>query len=73
MKLAGLGHGRPIATVLLFGLIPVATYVPALLALGFVAIVCASLITYEALSHRASRARIRSQRGAVSLDEALRV
>src|SRR6266540_3032093 len=40
----GLGRGRPAATVVLLGLIPVATHVPALLALGLVAAVCVALI-----------------------------
>jgi low temperature requirement protein LtrA len=69
----GLGHGRPIATVLLLALVPVAKRLPALLALGLVALVCVSLIVYEALSHQASRAWIRSRRGAFSLEEAMRV
>jgi len=66
----GLGRGRPAATVLLLGLLPIATHVPALLALGLVAVVCASLIAYEALRHRASRAWIRSRRGAFTMEEA---
>ena len=45
----GLGRGRPIATVLLLGLLPVAREAPALVTLGLVAAVCASLIGYEAL------------------------
>jgi low temperature requirement protein LtrA len=69
----GLGRGRPVATVLLLGLVPVATHVPALLALGFVAVVCASLILYEALAHPVSRAWIRSRRGAFTLEEAMQV
>jgi low temperature requirement protein LtrA len=69
----GLGRGRPVATVLLLGLVPLATLVPGLVALGLVAVVCASLILYEALAHRASRAWIRSRRGAFTLDEAMRV
>src|SRR5207249_1031029 len=67
----GLGRGRPIATVLLFGLIPAATHVPALPALGLVAAVCVSLIVYEVVRHRESRAWIRSRRGAFSMEEAL--
>ena len=59
----GLGRGRPIATVLLLGLIPVATRVPALTALGLVAAVCVSLIVYEVVRHREARALIRSRRG----------
>jgi low temperature requirement protein LtrA len=65
----GLGRGRPVATVLLLGLVPLATHVPALLALGLVAVVCSSLIVYEALRHRASRAWIRSRRGAFTMEE----
>jgi low temperature requirement protein LtrA len=69
----GLGRGRPIATVLLLGLIPVATQVPALLALGLVAAVCVGLIVYEVVRHREARARIRSQRGAIAIEEASRM
>ena len=69
----GLGRGRPVATVLLLGLVPVATRMPALLALGLVAVVCASLIAYEALRHQESRAWIRSRRGAFTLEEAMQV
>ena len=66
----GLGHGRPTATVLLIGLIPLATVVPALTALGLVAAVCATLIFYEALRYREHRAWIRSRRGAFTMEEA---
>jgi low temperature requirement protein LtrA len=69
----GLGRGRPVATVVLLGLIPVAREVPALLALGLVAAVCVSLIAYEVAWHRASRAWIRSRRGAFTLEEAARI
>ena len=69
----GLGRGRPGATVLLLGLLPLARQVPALTALGLVAAVCASLIAYEALRYREARARIRSQRGAFTMEEASRV
>lgn len=68
----GLGHGRPIATILLLGLVPIAKEVPALTALGLVAVVCAALIAYEALRYRESRAWIRSRRGAFTLEEAAR-
>ena len=37
----GWGHGRPVATVVLLALVPVATVVPALAALGLVAAACA--------------------------------
>ena len=67
-----LGHGRPIATVLLLGLLPVARIVPALTALGLVAVVCASLIGYEAIRYREGRAWIRSRRGAFTMEEAAR-
>jgi low temperature requirement protein LtrA len=66
----GLGRGRPVATVVLLGLIPVATELPALIALGLVAAVCVSLITYEAIRHREARAWIRSRRGAFTMEEA---
>src|SRR3989440_12414472 len=68
----GLGRGRPIASVLLLGLVPVAREVPALAALGMVAAVCVSLIAYEALRYREGRAWIRSRRGAFTMEEAAR-
>lgn len=51
----GLGWGRPVATVALLGLFPMAGEVPALTALVIVAAVCASLIGYEVLRHRGAR------------------
>jgi len=66
----GVGRGRPIATVLLLGLLPVATEVPALTALGYVAAVCVGLIVYEVVAHREARAWIRSRRGAFTMEEA---
>jgi low temperature requirement protein LtrA len=69
----GLGHGRPIATVVLFGMIPLVTMVPALVALGLVAAVCATLIAYEAIRYRESRAWIRSRRGTFTMEEASRI
>lgn len=69
----GLGRGRPVATVILFGLIPVAGQVPALVALGLVAAVCAGLIIYEALRHRYERTWIRSRRGGFTMEEARRI
>jgi hypothetical protein len=69
----GLGRGRPVATVVLLGLFPVAREVPALTALGLVAVVSVSLIVYEAVRHRESRAWIRSRRGAFTMEEASRV
>jgi low temperature requirement protein LtrA len=68
----GLGHGRPVATILLLGLIPLAMAVPALTALGLVTAVCAALIAYEAIRYREHRAWIRSRRGAFTLEEAAR-
>ncbi|MGH2681653.1 MAG: low temperature requirement protein A [Actinomycetota bacterium] len=69
----GLGHGRPIATLLLVGMLPLARVVPALAALGLVAAVCAALIAYEALRYPYARAWIRSRRGAFTMEEASRV
>jgi low temperature requirement protein LtrA len=69
----GLGHGRPIATIGLLGLVPVAREVPALLALVFVTVVCAALVAYEALRYPAARAWIRSRRGSFTLEEASRI
>jgi low temperature requirement protein LtrA len=58
----GLGHGRPVAAVVLLALIPVAMVVPALVSLALVAAVCVALISYEVLRHRAERAWIRQRR-----------
>jgi low temperature requirement protein LtrA len=69
----GLGHGRPVATLVLLVLFPVTRNVPALTALGLVAAVSWALIAYEALRHRESRAWIRSRRGAFTTEEARRV
>jgi len=69
----GLGHGRPVATILLLGVFPLAREVPALAALGLVAAVCAALIAYEALRYPHARAWIRSRRGAFTMEEAARV
>jgi low temperature requirement protein LtrA len=68
----GLGHGRPVATVVLLGLIPVAVAVPALTALAMVTVLCAALIAYEALRYRYARRWIRSRRGAFTMEEARR-
>jgi low temperature requirement protein LtrA len=65
----GLGRGRPVAAVVLLGLLPVARQVPALTSLALVAALCVCLIAYEALRHRESRAWIRRQRGALNLEE----
>jgi low temperature requirement protein LtrA len=69
----GLARGRSVATVVLLGLIPVATEVPALVALGLVAVVCVSLIVYEVVRYREARAWIRSRRGAFTTEEAARI
>jgi low temperature requirement protein LtrA len=69
----GLGHGRPVATIVLLGLVPLATMVPALVGLGLVAAVCVALIAYEAIRYRESRAWIRSRRGAFTMEEASRL
>jgi low temperature requirement protein LtrA len=60
----GIGHGRPVATVLSLALLPVATRIPALAALSLVAAVCTGLIVYETLRWRDDRARIRRERDA---------
>lgn len=65
-----LGRGRPAAAVLTLGLIPVATHIPGLAALALVTAVCVALILYEVLRYRDSRARIRSQRGSFTIEEA---
>jgi low temperature requirement protein LtrA len=67
------GRGRPVATVALLALIPVATTVPALVALALVAGVCAALIAYEAVRYSGARAWIRSRRGSFTMEEAQRV
>lgn len=67
------GRGRPVATVVLLALIPVATVVPALVALSIVAVVCAALIAYEAVRYSYARAWIRSRRGAFTMEEAQRI
>jgi low temperature requirement protein LtrA len=65
----GLGHGRPLVALVLLGFLGIAGRVPALVALSVVALACASLIAYEALRHRESRAFIRERRGAFTLGE----
>jgi low temperature requirement protein LtrA len=69
----GWGHGRPVATIVLVALVPVATQVPALVALGLVAAVCAALIGYEALRYPYARSWIRSHRGAFDMGELTQV
>jgi low temperature requirement protein LtrA len=66
----GFGRGRPVATVVLLAMIPLATVEPALVTLGLDAAVCVTLIVYEVFRHRESRAWIRSRRGGFSLEEA---
>ncbi|HXJ63344.1 MAG TPA: low temperature requirement protein A [Actinomycetota bacterium] len=66
----GWGRGRPVAAAALVVLLPVATVVPAIAALGMVAAVCVALIVYEFLRHRQERAWIRSHRGGFTMDEA---
>ncbi len=65
----GIGRGRPAATVVLLALVPVAIYVPALVALGLVSAACVSLILYEVVRHREERAWIRSRRGEFRIEE----
>jgi low temperature requirement protein LtrA len=67
----GLGHGRPIAAVVLLALIPVATTIQALMALALVAFVCLCLIVYEVARYRETRAWIRGRRGTFTQTEAL--
>ena len=69
----GWGHGRPVATVVLLALVPVATIVPALAAIALVALVCVALIAYEALRYPYARAWIRDHRGAFTTEEARRI
>jgi hypothetical protein len=64
--------GRPTATVVLLALIPIATVVPALVALTLVAAVCATLIAYEALRYRYARTWIRSHRGEFTIEQVRR-
>lgn len=66
----GFGRGRPLATLALLGGIPLATEIPALAALGFVAAVGVGLVAYEVLAHRQDRAWIRQRRGTFTWDEA---
>lgn len=65
----GVGRGRPVAALALLALLPVATHVPGIAALGLVAAVCIALIAYEFFRHRESRAMIRSRRGELTWDE----
>jgi low temperature requirement protein LtrA len=67
------GHGRPVATVVLVALVPVATMIPALASLALAAAVCAALIAYEAIRYRYARTWIRSHRGAFTMEEAAQI
>ena len=69
----GWGHGRPVATIVLLALIPVAMRVPALAALALVAAVSVALIGYEALRYPYARRWIRSHRGAFTMEEAAQI
>jgi low temperature requirement protein LtrA len=55
-----IGHGRPVAFVVLLACFPLARELSATGALAVVAAVFAGLIAYEAIRYRESRARIRS-------------
>ena len=69
-RLSGtLGRGRPVASLLLLGLLPAAPSMPAIDALAVVAAVCVALILYEFLRHRESRAFIRSRRDRFTMNE----
>jgi low temperature requirement protein LtrA len=50
---------RTIGALVLLALIPAAISLPALAALGLVSAVCASIVAYEAIRRRESRARVR--------------
>jgi low temperature requirement protein LtrA len=67
-----IGHGRPTATVVLLVLIPVATMVPALVALALAAAVCVTLIAYEAIRYRYARTWIRGHRGEFTIEDVTR-
>jgi low temperature requirement protein LtrA len=69
----GWGRGRPVAAVVLIGLLPLAGAMQAIAVLGLVAAVSAALIAYEAIRHRQSRAWIRSRRGAFTMEEVSQV
>jgi low temperature requirement protein LtrA len=60
----GIGHGRPIAVVVLALLLPLALIVAAIVALALVAAVCIALIAYEAIRYREMRSQIRLTRQA---------
>ena len=56
-----LNRQRLILAALLLALIPAATEVPALVALGVAAALTAGLVAYEAIRYREARARVRAQ------------
>jgi low temperature requirement protein LtrA len=66
----GFGRGRPIAALVLLASVPFVTVVPAVAALGFVAIAGVALITYEVVRHREDRAWIRQRRDGFTFEEA---
>ena len=65
----GWGHGRPVATVALIALVPMAITIPAIGSIALAAAVCVALIAYEALRYRYARAWIRSHRGSFTTEE----
>jgi low temperature requirement protein LtrA len=69
----GWGHGRPAAALVLLALVPVATLVPAIVALALVALTCTTLIAYEALRYPFARSWIRSHRGEFTPEEVQRI
>jgi low temperature requirement protein LtrA len=69
----GLGHGRPMASLVLLAFLPLATRISAAAALSVVAAVCAALIAYEVLRHREDRAAIRAGRGTSSAEDIARL
>jgi low temperature requirement protein LtrA len=62
-----IGHGRPVAFVVLLALFPLVVEVPAIWGLAAVAFVFVALIVYEAMRYRESRARIRGGEPIVEL------
>lgn len=68
----GLGRGRPMATIALVAILPLAIRVPTYGALATVAAVCVALIAYEVLRHREGRAAIRARRGSLTANDIAR-
>jgi low temperature requirement protein LtrA len=58
-NIGSFNYPRIVAAVLLAGLVPVATVVPALVALGLVAVVSCGLIAYETVRYAETRDRVR--------------